>query len=391
MMNERGALCSSGVRHGSFIDCAALLRPWEKMNARFAREHLRKLQISPHTYGGPGNAGPVFQWSGNVVALLRNVGLGGPFEAQLRLVINRIDEKILNIFLAFSAFSLLPAAEKVPVATLSTILTEIGQNVGGEHVAVSGLVKPGIGHHEFTPKPSDLAAIAQAQLVLASGKHMEGYHTRLPESSGSKGRFLEVGNAIPSLQMTPKEGEVYGTVAANGKIEDPPWWHSIENVKLATGIIRDAFSKISPSNKAVFEKHAAACIGKLVFLEKWAKHKVAELPCEKRKLVTLHDAFHYFAHDFGFTTLPIEGLNPDDEPSALKVTVIIETIKKENVKAIFGGFGNNPKVIQVNTYDTHAKIAGKLYADGLGFPDSTAAIYDGMMRRNIIIIVDALK
>jgi len=85
-------------------------------------------------------------------------------------------------------------------------------------------------------------------------------------------------------------------------------------------------------------------------------------------------------------------LNPDDEPSSLKVTAIIETIKKENVKAIFGGFGNNPKVIQVITYDTHAKIAGKLYADGLGFPDSTAAIYDGMMRRNIIIIiVDTLK
>lgn len=283
----------------------------------------------------------------------------------------------------------LHAADKVRVASLSTILTEVAQKVGGEHVAVTGLVKPGIDPHEYEPKPGDIAVIADAQLILASGKHMEGYLTKLPQSSGTKGAFVEVGDHFPSLKMKPDEGEAHGAVDKEGLIEDPHWWNSVANVRLATDIVRDELIKIDPADAADFRKNATDYDDNLVELQKWSKLKISELPRDKRKLVTSHDAFQYFAREFGFTIYAIEGISTEDEPSNGKIISIIDAIKKEQVKAIFGEFGNNPKVIETITRDTGAKIGGELYADGLGLGE--AGTYEGMVKHNLTTIVDGLK
>jgi zinc/manganese transport system substrate-binding protein len=117
--------------------------------------------------------------------------------------------------------------------------------------------------------------------------------------------------------------------------------------------------------------------------------KVAELPRDKRKLVTSHDAFQYFARDYGFTILAIEGVSTESEPSNRHVAELIDEIKKEGVKAIFLESTLNPKVTKEITRETNAKIGGTLYADGIGTGD--AATYAGMMKHNVSTIVDALK
>jgi ABC-type Zn uptake system ZnuABC Zn-binding protein ZnuA len=278
------------------------------------------------------------------------------------------------------------AAEKVKVCTLSTILTELAQKVGGDRVEVIGLVKPGIDPHEYEPAPSDLQLVAQSQLILASGKHMEGYLTKLKESAGGSGDLVPVGDRFASLTMKPEEGGKQGEAK---EIEDPHWWHSVDNVERATKVVRDELEKLSPADKAVFDKNADAYIATLEELKGWIKRKVAELPRDQRKLVTSHDAFQYFARDYGFTIYAIEGVSTEDEPSNRKVAEIIDTIKKQNVKAIFLESIENPKVLKVITRETGARIGGSLYADGLGLgADGT---YDGMMRHNVTTIVNALK
>ncbi len=121
------------------------------------------------------------------------------------------------------------------------------------------------------------------------------------------------------------------------------------------------------------------------------KIKVAELPREKRKLVTSHDAFQYFARDYGFKIYPIEGVSTEDQPSSKRVAELIEAIKKQGVKAVFFENTQNPKVIASITRETGAKVGGELYADGLGAEDGDAATYEAMMRHNVTTIVDALK
>lgn len=276
--------------------------------------------------------------------------------------------------------------EKIRVASLSTILTEVAQQVGGDRVIVTGIIKPGIDPHEFEPKPADIAIITEAQLILASGKHLESYLTKIHQNSNTRGVLVEVGDRFPSLKS---KHEAETDHKAHSHSEDPHWWHSIANVKLAAAVVRDELIKIDPSGSADYRKNATAYTNKLDELEKWAKLKISELPRDQRKLVTSHDAFQYFAREFGFTIYAIEGISKEDEASNRKVTNIIDSIKKQHVKAIFGEFGTNPKVLQTITRDTGAKIGGELFADGLGLDD--ASTYEGMIKHNITTIVNGLK
>jgi ABC-type Zn uptake system ZnuABC Zn-binding protein ZnuA len=116
---------------------------------------------------------------------------------------------------------------------------------------------------------------------------------------------------------------------------------------------------------------------------------VAKLPRDKRKLVTSHDAFQYFAKENGFTIYAIEGISSADQPSSKKVGDIIAVIKGQGVKAIFPESIENPKVLMEITRETGAKAGPALYADGLG--DGDAATYEGMYKHNVTAIVSALK
>ena len=281
--------------------------------------------------------------------------------------------------LLFLTAGILRAAEPIQVASFSTITTEIAREVGGDRVQVACLVKAGVDPHGFEPKPDDLKQVGRAQLILASGKNLESYAGKLKDSAGAWAVFVEVGDAVPSLKL--KEN--------GGRADDPHWWHSIANVKQATAVVRDVLVKISASDEAVFSKNADAYLAKLDALEKWAKSKIAELPRDKRKLVTSHDAFQYFARDFGFTIYPVEGVSTESEASSKQVAELVQTIKAQHVKAVFFENIQNPKVLTEITSETGARVGGELYADGLGEGD--AATYDGMFRHNVTRIVEALK
>jgi zinc/manganese transport system substrate-binding protein len=291
------------------------------------------------------------------------------------------------LFLLATAIFAARAADKVRVASFSTIDTEIVQHVGGDHVDVAALVKPGVDPHEYEPTPADLRQVNDAQLILTSGKHMENYLNKVQEATGGRADMLMVGDHFSSLKMKPNEAE--DGVDNRGVIEDPHWWHSVANVKQATKFIRDELIKLDPADTADFEKNANAYLAKLDDLESWVKRKVAELPRDQRKLVTSHDAFQYLARDYGFKIEAIEGVSTETEASNRHVSELIDDIKKQGVKAIFLETSLNPKVTTQITRETGAKIGGALYPDGLGPGDANT--YEGMMKHNVSTIVDALK
>ena len=276
----------------------------------------------------------------------------------------------------------LPAAERIRVSSFSTILTEVAQQVGGNRVDVTAHVKPGIDPHEFEPKPADLKTVGSSQLVLLSAKHMEGYVSKLREATGGKGTFLEVGDNFASLKIADEHDP-------SKIVEDPHWWHSVANVQRAAKIVRDALAKIFPEDAGIFKKNAEKYLARLDALQKWTKAKLAELPRDKRKLVTSHDAFQYFARENGFTIYAIEGLSSSDQPSSQRVADLIRVVKEQGVKAVFAEAIENPKVLKEITRETGAVIGGELYADGLGEGD--AATFEGMYKHNVSTIVDALK
>jgi ABC-type Zn uptake system ZnuABC Zn-binding protein ZnuA len=295
------------------------------------------------------------------------------------------------------------AEEKIKVSSFSTVLTEVATKVGGNRVEVYGHIKPGVDPHDFQPKPSDLKIVSESALVLLSAKHMEGYIGKLKEATGQKNTIVEVGDEFPSMTMKQAHDHDHDHAGTqdrhahfhhhdhdhDGKIEDPHWWHSVANMKRATKIVRDRLTKVSPGDEAAFAKNAEAYLAELDSLQKWVKTKLAELPRDRRKLVTSHDAFQYFAKENGFTIYAIEGLSSADQPSSKAVAEIISKIKNEGVKAIFPESIQNPKVLEQITKETGVKLGDALHADGLG--EGKASTYAGMIKANVTAIVDALK
>lgn len=283
-------------------------------------------------------------------------------------------------------FSTAKLQAQVKVASFSTVLSEIAQKVGGKNVVVTSVIKPGQDPHEYQLTPGDLSAATASDLVLLSGKGMEATYLRnLRDALPKQVQVLEVGDQIPSLTKRADEGKD----AEKEATQDPHWWNSVLDTEKATMVVRDAFVHLDGQHAADYQAAALAYLNSLKELDSWARRKIAELPRNQRKLVTSHDAFQYFAKDYGFQIDSIEGLTTDQEPSVSHVTALIAEIKKQGVKAIFLENTLNPKVSVEITRESGAKIGGSLYADGLGPGDGET--YAGMVRHNVNTIVDALK
>jgi ABC-type Zn uptake system ZnuABC Zn-binding protein ZnuA len=284
------------------------------------------------------------------------------------------------------------AEAKIRVSSFSTILTEVAERVGGDRIEVTAHVKPGVDPHDFEPKPADLKLVAESQLVLLSAKHMEGYVNKLQEATGGKNTFLEVGDQFPSLKLKGghDHGHQHGHKHGKGEaVEDPHWWHSVTNVQRAAKVVRDALIKLDAEGKATYAANTDTYLAELADLQKWAKEELAKLPRNKRKLVTSHDAFQYFAQENGFTVYSVEGISTADQPSSKNVAALIKLIKAQGVKAIFAEKIENPKVLQEITRETGAVLGPPLHADGLG--EGEAGTYAGMYKHNVSSIVEALK
>jgi len=289
--------------------------------------------------------------------------------------------------LLLCAFVLLtvPLKAEIKVASFSTILSEISQKVGGKNVAVTSLIKPGQDPHEYQLTPGDLTAATAADLVFLSGKGMEAsYLENLRDALPKRVEVLAAGEKLPGLGKGVEESG--GSTQAT---EDPHWWNSVSEVEKATAIVRDALIRLDAAHTADYQAGAQAYLAELKELDLWAKRKIAELPRDHRKLVTSHDAFQYFAKEYGFQIDSIEGLTTDQEPSVSHVSALIAEIKQQGVKAIFLENTLNPKVSAEITRESGAKIGGTLYADGLG--PGEGETYAGMIRHNVNTIVDALK
>jgi len=290
------------------------------------------------------------------------------------------------VSLCFLFFSTAKLYAEIKVASFSTVLSEIAQKVGGKNVAITSLIKPGQDPHEYQLTPGDLSAAAASDLVLLSGKGMEETYLRnLRDALPKQVQMLAAGDQLPGLTKGTDEGKE----AQKETMEDPHWWNSVLETEKATGLVRDALIRLDGLHTADYQAGASAYLIELKELDSWAKRKIAELPRNQRKLVTSHDAFQYFAKDYGFQIDSIEGLTTEQEPSVSHVTALIAEIKKEGVKAIFLENTLNPKVSIEITRESGAKIGGTLYADGLG--PGEGETYAGMIRHNVNTIVDALK
>lgn len=292
----------------------------------------------------------------------------------------------LALSLAFAA-GLCGAQQKpVRVVALNTVLAEIAQVVGGNQASVQGLLQPGVDPHAFEPTADDLRAMMQADLVLASGLQLESYLDRLVTRIDTKGRVLLVGDALPN----PLWADEHGRHSDGAREKDPHWWHSIDNVIVATGLVRDRLSALRPDQAGVFDRNAQQYRARLGALKAWATREIARLPAQRRQLITSHEAFGYFARDFGFEVHAISGLSSDGEPNAKELAALIDLIREHHIPAVFAESSVNARIVSNLVAETGVRLGGVLYADGIGPSGSDASDYAAMYRHNVTTIVNGL-
>ncbi|MEO1855944.1 MAG: metal ABC transporter substrate-binding protein [Rubritalea sp.] len=278
----------------------------------------------------------------------------------------------------------LHCSAQTKVTTLSPLLADLAKQIGGDKVTIVDLMGPNGDPHTFQPAPSKLAKAQGSALYLASGKKLEPFLPKLKSIVGNKGLVLEVGLRLPSLKISG-DSSVYACCPrhSHGAL-DPHWWHSIENWRRASTIVEKALIQIDPSSTSYYKSRTKAYRKQLAELKSWAKKEIATIPRSQRNLATGHAAFGYFCKEFGFKSIPVQGLNKEQSATPQYIAEAIATVKKNKVKAIFPEKGANSKSLQTIAKSTGAKIAPPLYADH-------AQSIQGMFQHNINTITNALK
>ncbi|HYF36406.1 MAG TPA: metal ABC transporter substrate-binding protein, partial [Prosthecobacter sp.] len=267
-------------------------------------------------------------------------------------------------FLAATFLLTAAASAAVKVATLHPLLADLTRQVGGGHVEIIEIFKPGSDVHHFEPATKDIASIRGSALLLACGKNLETYLGKLRDSVGSGVKIVEVGRTIPSVLLDPKQ-EIFVCCPAHAKNSiDPHWWHSAENMKRAARVVADELSAVDPANKDAYEAGAKAAGKRYGEIKTWAQKQLTQIPRADRKLVTAHAAFGYFCKEFGFKAVPVLGISRGDDASTQYIAQAIQVIRDHKIRAVFPEDQANPKVLAEIVRSTGVKTGDPLVADG---------------------------
>ncbi|CAH1663737.1 Zinc/manganese transport system substrate-binding protein [Hyphomicrobiales bacterium] len=298
------------------------------------------------------------------------------------------------------ALSPAQAADKpLPVVASFSILGDFVRNVGGERVSVEVLVGPDGDAHVFSPSPADARKVSAAKLVVVNGLGFEGWMPRLVKSAGSKTSQVVATKGITPLSAEDDDHDDHGKgghkhADAHGHDhgpDDPHAWQSVANAAIYVRNIRDGLIAADPHGKATYEANAAQYLDRLSALDAKVKAAIASIPEERRRIVTSHDAFAYFAKAYGLTVLPPQGVSSETEASAKDVAAIIRQIKAEKIPAVFLENITDPRLINQIAKETGARIGGTVYSDALSGPGEPAPTYIAMIEHNVKAFTDALK
>jgi zinc/manganese transport system substrate-binding protein len=270
----------------------------------------------------------------------------------------------------------LHAQDRVNVVASFSILGDFVKNVGGDRVDVTTLVGPDGDVHVYTPAPADAKKIADAKLLIVNGLGLEGWLPRLLQSSGSKAPIITATKGIAPLKV--------------GSNADPHAWQSVPDARIYVANISDALIAADPADAEAFRTNAQVYLTKLDGLDREVREAVAKIPPNRRKAISTHDAFGYFAAAYGIEFIAPLGVSTESEASARDIAGIITQIKTEKIPAVFLENISDDRLIRRISAETSARVGGTLYSDSLTGEKGDAPTYIELVRHNIKALTSAL-
>ena len=272
-------------------------------------------------------------------------------------------------------------AKTLNVVSSFSVLGDMVQQIGGEHVHVNTLVGPDGDPHTFEPSPKDSALLSKADVVVVNGLGLEGWLDRLIKASGFKGELVVASRGVKTHTLE-EDGAT---------VTDPHAWNSAANGALYAQNILNGLVKADPDDKAALEISGQRYISQLNDIDRWAKSQFSAIALEKRKVLTSHDAFGYFGRAYGVTFLAPQGLSSESEASAAQVAALIQQIKADGVHTWFMENQLDPRLVKQIASATGAQPGGELYPEALSKPGGVADSYVKMLRHNVELIAASMR
>lgn len=278
-------------------------------------------------------------------------------------------------------------ASPITVVTSNTVLADLVTHVAGDKARVRALAPAGTDPHTFQPTPDSIKVLSQARVVFFNGAGLEEWWDKTIRSVTKPDvPVIELSKGLAMIKMP---GHSHGG-HSHAEGQDPHVWLDPILVKAYVDKIRDGLSQVDPTNGGAYAERAQAYKAKLDELDGWIRAEVEKIPTARRKIVTFHNAFQYFANRYGLAVKGFVVVSPGKEPSAKTLAELTRRIKQEQVPAVFCEADFNPKILETLGRDARVKVVTNLY-DGSLSDGPPADSYLNMMRHNVTTMVNALR
>jgi len=258
------------------------------------------------------------------------------------------------------------SADKLAVVASFYPLQFATQQIGGSHVAVTSLTKPGAEPHDIELTPRDVGSVSKARLVVFE-KGLQGAVDSAVESQGGD-RGLDV---APAAKLDLK--------LASGTT-DPHFWLDPQRYAAVATAIATRLSNVDPAHKADYEKKARVFEDRLTVLSTEFTSGLAS--CQRKDIVTSHSAFSYLARRFGMRQVAINGISPEQEPKAAALATVSTYARAHGVTTIYAETLVSPAIAETVARESGATLATLDPIEGLTTA-SAGKDYFGVMRSNL--------
>jgi manganese/iron transport system substrate-binding protein len=287
------------------------------------------------------------------------------------------------------------------VVATTPVIGDLVRQVAGERAEVFVLVPPGAEPHTFQPTPRDAARISRAEAVFKNGLGLDDWVDDLLESAGGEGQtVVELSRGLEPIGAEHGHEEEHSHHDGHAHHEEehghhgehargnPHFWLDVRYAMRYVERIRDALIRMDPEGEEVYRENARRYLRELERLDRYIRERAGSIPEERRKLVTFHDAFPYFARAYGFEEVAVVLPNPNAEPGSRQVARVVRAVREEGVPAIFTEPQFNSRLARTVAEEAGVEVY-EIYSDTLPAGDGPRT-YEAMMRANIDRIAEAL-
>lgn len=286
---------------------------------------------------------------------------------------------VVAISIGFSSSA--SAEGKMKVVTTFTVIADIARNVAGDAADVVSITKPGAEIHGYEPTPQDIVRASDADLILWNGMNLELWFEQ----------FLSHMGDVPSATLTQGINPIPIAAGSYEGKPNPHAWMGLDNALIYIDNIVEAFAEQDPDNAAIYVKNAGAYKDKLRATIEPLRQAIAEIPEDRRWLVTCEGAFSYLARDFGMRELYLWPMNADQVGTPQQVRSVIDGVREYNIPVVFCESTVNTAPAKQVARETGAEYGGELYVDSLSDADGNVPTYLDLLTVTSRTVAEGLK